>query len=583
MRMSKLFLPTLKEVPKDATIDSHILMLRAGMIKKSASGLYAMLPLGHRVMKKVREIVCQEMDKIGAQEFCLPILTSRELWEESGRYDKMGDLMFRLKDRHAQDFVLGPTHEESFTDIIRSYLKSYRQLPIIVYQVQQKFRDEIRPRYGVMRGREFVMKDAYSFHADASDLDKTYEDFRVAYRRFFLRCGLDTVAVSADSGAMGGSGSEEFMVRSHIGEDTIIECAQCGYVANIERAESLLEKIEYKEGELDLQEVETPKIKKIEQLAEFFKLESFAYTLKTLIYKDKENNFYMVLIRGDLEVNEVKLSNVLGGAELFLADDKDVYDVTGAPVGFAGPVNPKMKVKMIADLSVKEMKNFIIGANKKDYHYLNANLNRDFTVDEYADIRLAKSGDNCSCCKDGVLKSFEGIEVGHIFKLGYKYTKEMGVQFLDSEGNKPEPIMGCYGVGIDRTIATVIEQNNDKDGIIWPLSIAPYKVILLPLTEEGDEIATNLYDELWEQGIETLLEDRDLRPGAKFKDADLIGIPIRVTFGKRSLEQGKAELKIRTEKEASLVDLASLKSEIQKIIEEDKKQLQAKLNTVNAK
>lgn len=570
MRMSKLFLPTLKEVPKEATITSHILMLRAGLVRKSASGLYAYLPLGYRVIKKITDIVREEMDKIGGQEFLMPILTSRELWEETGRYQRMGKEMWRIQDRHNQDYVLGPTHEEAFTDVVRSFLSSYRQLPLTVYQVYKKFRDEIRPRFGVMRSREFTMKDAYSFHRDETDLDKTYQDFRSAYRRFFLRCGLETSPVQADSGNMGGNASEEFMVKSQIGEETIIDCPACAYVANVERAEMDLNYPQNTEKAQSKEKVHTPGIKTIEQLKDFFKADASLF-IKSLIYKNEDNEVIMVLIRGDLDVNDIKLTNALGGKAFFLADEGTVYQTTKAPVGFAGPLGMK-DIRIIADLSVKNMRNAITGANEKDYHWKNVNPERDFTVSEYANLRLAKNGDPCPRCQNS-MQTFKGIEVGHIFKLGYKYTKEMQVQFLDEQGSKVEPIMGTYGIGIDRTLATVIEQNNDAEGIIWPMSIAPYHVVILPLAEEGEEIAVNLYQDLWAAQIETLLDDRDARAGIKFKDADLIGIPIRVTLGKKTLAEKKAEVRNRRTGETKLVDLDNLFTHLQDTVRTEKELL----------
>ena len=577
MRMSKLFLPTLKEVPKEATITSHILMLRAGLARKGASGLYAYLPLGYRVIKKIIDIVREEMDKIGGQEFLMPILTSRELWEETGRYQRMGKEMWRIQDRHNQDYVLGPTHEEAFTDVVRSFLSSYRQLPLIVYQVYKKFRDEIRPRFGVMRSREFTMKDAYSFHRDEADLDKTYQDFRNAYRRFFLRCGLETSPVQADSGNMGGNASEEFMVKSQIGEDTIIDCPACGYVANVERAEVHLEYPLNNQKALTREKVHTPGIKTIEQLKDFFKGDASLF-IKSLIYKNEDNEVIMVLIRGDLDVNDIKLTNALGGKAFFLADEGTVYQTTKAPVGFAGPLGLS-GIRIIADLSVKSMRNAITGANEKDYHWKNVNPETDFSVSEYTNLRLAKDADPCPRCQKP-MQTFKGIEVGHIFKLGYKYTKEMQVQFLDEQGNKGEPIMGTYGIGIDRTMATVIEQNNDAEGIIWPMSIAPYHVVILPLAEEGEEIAANLYQDLWAAQIETLLDDRDARAGIKFKDADLIGIPIRVTLGKKTLAEKKAEVRNRRTGETQLVDLDTLFTHLQDTVRTEKDLLLKKASEV---
>lgn len=576
MKASRLFFPTLKETPKEATINSHILMLRAGMVRKLASGLYAYLPMGHRMHKKVVQIVEEEMDRVGGQEFLPPILTSRELWEESGRYELMGPLMFRLKDRHSQDYVLGPTHEEAFTDLVRQGLNSYRQLPLIVYQIYKKFRDEIRPRFGVMRGREFTMKDAYSFHIDADDLDKTYQAMRQAYRRIFTRCGLDTVPVQADSGSMGGKASEEFMVRSHIGEDTIIECPKCGYIANSERAECKIHYTQSSENQLNLEKVHTPNIKTIEDLTKFFSATGENF-IKSLIYQSEDGEKIMVLIRGDLDVNEIKLNNAMGGKEFTLADDKAVYEVTKAPVGFAGPIGIT-GIKIIADESVKYMVNAITGANQKDYHYKNVNINRDFKVDLFAQLMLTKAGHSCIVCGEK-LNAFEGIEVGHIFKLGYRYTESMKVTYLDQQGKEKTPIMGTYGIGIDRTIATIVEQNNDKDGIILPISIAPFEVIICALGKDEElKVGEKIYEELCNSGIETLLDDRDLSPGVKFKDADLTGIPIRVTIGKKGLKENKAEVKLRRDSTKNeSVDLSQIGTYIKNLVTAEKKLIQEKI------
>jgi prolyl-tRNA synthetase len=578
MKMSKLYLPTLKETPKDATIDSHILMLRSGLARKSASGLYSYLPLGYRTLKKIIQIVRDEMDRTGGQEFLLPILTSRELWEETGRYEMMGNLMFRLQDRHHQDFVLGPTHEEAFTDVLRNEINSYRQLPVIVYQVQKKFRDEIRPRFGVMRGREFFMKDAYSYHESPEDLDKTYQDMRKAYRRFFLRCGLDTVPVNADSGAMGGKASEEFMVRSHIGEETIIECPECGYIANVERADAHRSFVHSSEEAKEMEKIHTPNVRTIEELTDFLKIGKDNF-IKTLLYQSEDGEKIAVLIRGDLDVNEVKLANAMGGKEFFLTDENTIREITGAPVGFAGPVGLK-DVKIIADRSVEYMRNAVTGANEKDYHIKNVNPGRDFEPEVYADIKLTVAGDPCPECKTPV-RCFEGIELGHIFKLGYKYTKDMGFQYQDQNGNSLEPIMGCYGIGVDRTMAAVIEQNNDKDGIIWPVTIAPYEVSLLALGNDTLEEAEKIYNQLLDRGIDVLFDDRDARPGFKFKDADLIGIPIRITLGKKSLQEGMAEVKLRREGEMKKVPLETLAETVETMIREEKEKIRKQVETVS--
>ncbi len=567
MRLSKLFMPTLKEVPKEATVESHKLMLRAGLIRKISAGLYSFLPLGLKVLNKIMDIVRGEMDKTGAQEFLQPILIPKELWEESGRYEAMGDLMMKLNDRGNRGLILGPTHEEVFTHIVLNELRSYKDLPFNLYQIGTKFRDEIRPRFGVMRAREFIMKDAYSFHENDQSLDETYKDMSGAYTKIFKRCGLETVRVAADSGAMGGAGSEEFMVPAEIGEETIVLCKACAYVANVEKA-TTTEKTHKKQEKInETEKVSTPGVKTIEQLEGFFKTEAKNF-IKTLIYVDDKKTPYMVLIRGDLDVNEVKLVNALGVNEIEIADNKTVFDVTGAPTGFAGPLNID-NVEIIADNSVKSVVNGITGANEKDYHVININPERDFKISEYTDLRLVKAGDSCPVC-GLALESFKGIEVGHIFKLGDKYTKAFNVTYLDENQKERVPIMGCYGIGIGRTMACVIEQMHDENGIIWPMSIAPYHVIIIPMGKPGQETfktAEKIYNDLIGYCappfvVDVLIDDRDERAGVKFKDADLIGVPIRITVGKKSLEHGCVEFKLRHEKENSLVKFEDINSRV---------------------
>ncbi|HOJ49928.1 MAG TPA: proline--tRNA ligase [Spirochaetota bacterium] len=577
MRISRIYFNTLKEVPKDATVKSHILMMRAGLIVRLSSGIYAYSPIGYRSIKKIIDIIREEMDRIGAQEFLLPILTQKELWVETGRYELMKNLMFKTIDKNGQEYILGPTHEEVFSDIIRRYLNSYRQLPLIVYQVYKKFRDEIRPRFGVMRGREFIMKDAYSYHRDSEDLDKTYQDMRIAYRRFFIRCGLDTVPVMADSGAMGGKESEEFMVRSTIGEETIIECLKCGYVANSERAISYKEYVKSNEELKNIEQVYTPSVKTIEELIDFFKVSPQKF-IKSLVYKTEDGENILALIRGDLEINEVKLSNAIGGKPISLADEETVRKI-GSEIGFVGPVGIS-NLRIIADESVKYIVNGITGANKKDYHIKNVTPEKDFKVEKYIDISLTKENDLCINCKTP-LKSFKGIEVGHIFKLGYKYSNDMNIEFLDENGNKVKPIMGCYGIGIDRTLATVIEQSSDEYGIIWPITIAPFKVIVIPLVENCYEIADKIYNNLLNEGIDTLIDDRQLSPGIKFNDADLIGIPIRVTIGKNWVKNGVIEIKLRDGSGNYEVNENTVIYEIKKIIEIKEKEIKQKLDSIS--
>lgn len=547
MKISRFMIPTLKEIPAEATIASHQLMLRAGLIRKMTSGVYSWLPLGYRALRKLEEVIREEMDRAGAQEFHLPLIVPSELWEETGRYTVMGDLMMKVRDRGGKDFVLSPTQEEGFTHLVRGELQSYKQLPFTLYQINKKYRDELRPRFGVMRGREFTMKDAYSFDKDAAGLDASYEAMRQAYERLFRRVGLETVGVKADSGAMGGSGSQEFMVPSQVGEDEIIVCRGCGYAANTETAVCR----ETPGTTADCPppaEVATPGVRTIEELVGFFKTTPDRF-LKTLVYSrvaDGKTVHVLAVIRGDLEVNPVKLANLLGAPEVYLADDETVVKVTGAPVGFAGPVGLS-GIRIIADNSVAGVCDGFTGANKKDAHLAHVDPARDLAGIEFADLRLVRAGDTCASC-GASLDSFRGIEVGHIFKLGYKYTEAMNVVFQDEAGGETRPIMGCYGIGVDRTLASIIEQHHDDDGIIWPLAVAPFQVLIVPVNYDEPatrKAADSLHDALAAQGVEVLLDDRDARPGVKFKDADLIGIPLRVTIGDRGLAKGEVELKDR--------------------------------------
>ena len=554
MRLSQILFPTLKEIPKDAVVKNHILMLRAGIIRKLAAGIYSYLPLGLRSFKKVENIIREEMNQNGAQEFSLPILTPSELWQQSGRWEQFGPELMRIKDRGENMFALGPTHEEVFTSIVRNEIFSYKQLPVIFYQIKTKFRDEIRPRFGVMRCREFTMKDAYSFDIIEKDLDASYEKMRQTYVNIFKRCGLKIKIVAADSGAMGGSDSEEFMVESGIGEDSIVSCTDCSYASNMEKATADYRYIKNVSAPAPLSEVDTPACKTIEALTVFLgqKPEIF---IKTLIYKT-EKYFVCVLIRGDLEINEKKLASALQTPYLELAAPQDVVRITNAPVGFAGPVGLK-DIRIIADESVKYITNGITGANKKDKHYLNANNERDYKVEAFFDVRFVKDNDICIKCGQPV-RITKGIEVGHIFKLGNKYTKSMGVSVLDTDGKAIVPTMGCYGIGVDRTLAAAIEQFNDDNGIIFPISIAPYEIIITPVDysdPEQKKTADNLYLGLKKAGIDILLDDRNERAGVKFKDADLIGIPIRVNIGPKFLKDNKLEIKLRKTGEVIIKDI----------------------------
>jgi len=569
MRISKLFFPTLKEAPKDAAIQSHVLMIRAGLIKKVSSGIYSLLPLGNRVVKKVENIIREEMNRIGGNEFLLPVLIPGDMWKQSNRWFSMGDELFRLKDRNEQDYVLAPTHEEVFTVLLKDHIKSYRDLPLIVYHIGPKFRDEIRPRFGVMRGKTFTMKDAYSFHnsSDKGSLDATYNDMASAYRRIFRRCGLHTIPVAADSGTMGGSASEEFMVPAQVGEEEIIRCSSCNYVANRERAECQPEKREYRDaGELEL--IHTPGVKTIADLTRFLNAGP-EYLIKTLIFKTSEEEYVIVLIRGDLEVNETKLKNYLGVPEIEKADPQEALKELGIPLGFAGPVKVN-GVVVIADNSVKNIRGAVTGANKKDYHFKNVNAGRDFTPGSYTDIRLVGEGDRCPLCGE-MLSLFRGIELGHIFKLGDKYTDAFDVSYLDETGDTRVPIMGCYGIGVERTVAAVIEQNHDENGIIWPMSITPYHVYILPIKYTGrmKEVSDRLYDELQAAGLEAILDDRELRPGVKFKDADLIGIPYRINIGDRGLSEHSVELVHRRSGKKERVDFEQIGSIVRAKVERE--------------
>jgi prolyl-tRNA synthetase len=566
MFYSRLFIPTVKEVPKDATIASHILMIRAGLIKKITSGIYSFLPLGYRVIKKVEEIVREEMDGIGSNEFSLPVIIPGELWKTSGRWNSMGPELYRLKDRNTQEMVLAPTHEEVFTFILQDHIKSYRDLPLSVYQIGLKFRDEIRPRFGVMRGKTFIMKDAYSFHreSDAGSLDKTYRDMAGAYRRIFRRCGLETLPVAADSGAMGGSASEEFMVPSQVGEEEIVRCQGCGYVANREKAVVKVDQLRYSDTGA-LETVETPGVKTIDDLASFLRVPP-TRLVKSLVYKTSEGEFAVALIRGDLEVNTTKLKNALGVADIAPAEAEETLEKLGIPFGFVGPVGLE-GVKVVADHSVRGIQGGVTGANRIDLHYRNVKEGRDFSPEAFLDLRLAGEQDRCASC-GGPFSIFRGIELGHIFKLGNKYTKAFGVAYLDEDGLMKTPIMGCYGIGVERTAAAVIEQNHDDNGIIWPISVAPFHVHLLPIRYEGEskEKTDALLSILEEEGFEVLVDDRNERPGVKFKDADLIGIPFRVTLGDKELREGKVKLTMRKTGRSELVGTEEIGSVLRKLI-----------------
>jgi prolyl-tRNA synthetase len=569
MRYSEMHLPTAREIPSDAEVASHQLMIRAGMIRKLTSGIYSYLPLGYRVIRKVEQIVREEMNKAGAQEVHLPMVQPVELWQESGRWVHYGKELLRFRDRHEREYCLGPTHEEVITDLVRNDIKTYRQLPHNLYQIQTKFRDEIRPRFGVMRCREFGMKDAYSFDADEAGAEKSYEKMFIAYNNIFNRCGLKFRSVEADSGSIGGKYSHEFMVMADSGEDAIVFCDKCAYAANLEKAEiAEPEKKNLSPKDwLPLESVHTPNARTIEEVSTFLKVKP-QDIVKTLIF-NADGKTCAVLIRGDQEVNEIKVKNYLGAAELEMADDEMIMKATGAPRGFAGAV--KIKTRVIADFSIMNMINFVTGANKEEYHLKNVNIGRDFNVETFTDLRFVEENDSCPRC-GGKIKFARGIEVGHVFKLGTKYSKAMKAVYLDKDGQEKIMIMGCYGIGIGRTVAACIEQNNDKNGIVWPMPLAPYHLIITPVNVNEEDIMTvaeNLYKSMLTEGIEVIFDDRDERAGVKFKDADLIGIPLRIIIGQKNLLQGNVELKIRKTGENKLYSLQEIVQQVKQIIAQE--------------
>lgn len=556
MKFSNLLSSTLREEPAEAEIPSHRLMLRAGMMRKVAGGIYTYLPLGYRVLKKIMEIVRDEMDRSGAQELMLPILQPAELWHTTGRWDEYGEEMFRIQDRHGRSFCLGPTHEEIITDLVKNEVRSYKQLPLTLYQMQNKYRDEIRPRFGVMRSREFIMKDAYSFDPDDASLDATYKRMYAAYESLFARCGLDARPVLADSGAIGGDATHEFMVLADSGEAEIVYCDRCTYAANVEKAQTRAPEAPSTSGDSipSVEEVATPDVRTIDELADFLDT-SPENMIKTLVYV-ADGTPVVALVRGDRELNEVKLARALNCSLLEAAPADVVERVTGAPVGFAGPVGLS-GVRILADLEVPTITGAITGANKKDTHLVNVVSERDFTFDEIIDLRTAIAGDSCPQC-DGKLGAARGIEVGQVFKLGTKYSQSLGATYLDEDGTERPCVMGCYGVGVTRTMAAVIEQNHDDDGIVWPVGIAPYHVDVIVIdtkSSEQMEVAQDLYESLWRTGVEAILDDRPERPGVKFKDADLIGFPLRVVVGPKSLAQDRVEVRVRATKADELVPL----------------------------
>jgi len=565
MRISKLFGKTLKETPAEADSPSHQLLLRAGMIQQVAAGVYSYLPLGWKVLKQIEQIIRDEMDKAGGQELMLPALQPFELWEKSGRYPSFGKTLFTVTDRKEHTLALGPTHEEVITELVRRSVQSYRDLPLLLYQIQNKFRDEPRPRGGLLRVREFIMKDLYSFHVDEASLDDSYQKMIQAYKNIYSRCGLPAVVVEADSGAIGGKESHEFMLIAETGEDEIIRCSNCDYAANIEKAQSVKPKLEITTL-LPAEEIATPNIKTIEEVAAFAGV-STSNTLKAVFYS-ADDELVFVIIRGDLDVNETKLRSLLKCSELRLATETEA-NAAGLVAGSASPVGLK-GIKIVADDSITLGSNFIAGANKADTHLKNVNYPRDFEVDTTADIAVAHSGDSCPKCNDKLL-STHGIEVGHVFKLGTFISEKLGALFLDRSGVSRPIIMGCYGIGVGRLLAAAVEQNYDDKGILWPLAIAPYHIYLCPLRMENPEVAATaekLYEDLHKQKLEVLFDDRDESPGVKFNDADLLGIPLRLTLSPRTLQTQSIEVKWRKEKQAQLLPLDGIATRIKEILEE---------------
>ncbi|MFH1262514.1 MAG: proline--tRNA ligase [Pseudomonadota bacterium] len=554
MRFSQLLCPTLREDPAEADVISHRLMLRGGMIRQMAAGIYSYLPLGLRVFRKVERIVREEMNRAGAQEVYLPVVLPAELWRETGRWDSIGKELLRIKDRSEREYCLGPTHEEAITDIVRREIRSYRDLPKNLYQIQVKFRDEVRPRFGVMRCREFIMKDAYSFDVDDAGAEASYAKMFEAYTRIFTRCGLTFRAVEADSGSIGGSMSQEFMVLAKSGEDELVSCSSCSYAANSEKAEAKIpEGALPKPSKNSPEKKSTPGKKTVEEVSAFLKVQP-SDLLKTLIYKT-EDKFIAAVVPGDREVNELRLQRHLGSEHIALATAAEVLKITGAPSGFSGPIGLKID-RLVVDKFVREGAPYVVGGNEADTHYLNAVPGRDFAVSDRADITRVKDGDLCPRC-GGKLRTDRGIEVGHVFKLGTKYSDAMKAHFTDAAGKLKPAVMGCYGIGIARTAAAAIEQNHDDAGMIFPPPIAPFDVtiVVVDFTKETlKNPAVALYEKLMDAGLDVLLDDRILSPGAKFKDADLIGIPVRITVGDKGISQNKLEVKARWEKGGTFIE-----------------------------
>jgi len=572
MRWSRYFLQTVREVPGDAEAVSHILLTRAGMIRRVAAGIYALTPLGLRAHRKTERIIREEMDRAGCLEVELPILQPRELWEESGRWARyeQESILFHLADRKEGEYCLAPTAEEAVTTMVRSGVTSYRQLPVTLYQIRTKFRDEIRPRFGLMRGREFLMYDGYSFDADAAGLDRSYAAQDAAYRKVFQRCGLDFTVVQADSGAIGGNASEEFMVLADTGEDAVVRCAACGYGANLEKAETGSRPSPWRdETETPLVEVSTPGKGGIDDVVEFLGITA-SRMIKCLVY-ETEQGYVVALLRGDLDANEVALKNALGVQHLALASSEKVEQATGAPVGYVGPhALPRQGLRIIADESIRDGVNAVTGAGKRDFHVAGFVVRRDANVQQWARFAAARAGDPCPRCGKP-LDIARGIEVGHIFKLGTKYSEKLAATFTDEKGETRPVVMGTYGIGVGRTMAAAVEQHHDAEGIVWPLAIAPFEIEIVSLNSTdaaARETADALYESLGAAGLEVFYDDRDERPGVKFKDADLIGFPIRVNVGGRALKEGNVEIVARRDRAAKAVPVGEALEAVKRLRDE---------------
>jgi prolyl-tRNA synthetase len=573
--VSRYLAPTMKENPAEAEIASHRLMIRAGLIRRLAAGIYSFLPLGLRSLRKAERIIRAEMNRFNSREVLLPAVQPAELWKESGRWEKYGPELLRFQDRHGRDCIIGPTHEEVMTDLVRREVRSFRDLPLNLFQIQTKFRDEVRPRFGLMRGREFIMKDAYSFDADDAGAESSYQDMRQAYVNIFRNCGLQFAVVEADSGSIGGSFSHEFMVLAESGEDALAFCSECGYAANLEKAR-LAGYPGFEAPETQgMTRTHTPGCRHVPQLAAFLGTEQ-GHIIKSMLFLTEEGEPVLALIPGHREINPVKLKNALGGSAPTLASPGEAEMIMGVPMGFVTPVGAG--VRIIADLGVGRLNSGVVGAGEADYHHVGAKPGRDFRVDSYADLAEVVEGDPCPNCR-GALVIKRGVEVGHIFKLGLKYSEAMGARYAKADGTEAPIVMGCYGIGLGRTVAASVEQNHDKDGIVWPAALAPFQVALLPLQMGDDEVrskALALFDELVDLGVETLCDDRDVRPGLKFKDADLLGLPVRVTVSEKSLKDGRVEIKTRRSKELSMVPLEGCAGRVRELVDETLRQEQGR-------